>query len=164
MRELEKFTGRITALFSLLAQFALAAVMFLIVANIIFRRFVAPIPGTVEIVELGGALILGSSIAYCLYNGGHIFVDVLVQRLPEKHQKFVDFLGNLLMLILNGLIAWQMYIYGARMLSRGIVTGHLEIPTGPVIYVIAIGFLMMAMVNLTHVLNSASFLLRGGKK
>lgn len=164
MRELEKFTGRITALFSLLAQFALAAVMFLIVANIIFRRFVAPIPGTVEIVELGGALILGSSIACCLYNGGHIFVDVLVQRLPEKHQKFVDFLGNLFMLILNGLIAWQMYIYGARMLSRGIVTGHLEIPTGPVIYVIAIGFLMMAMVNLTHVLNSASFLLRGGKK
>lgn len=164
MRELERFTGRVTALFSLLAQIALAAIMFLIVANIIIRRFMAPIPGTVEIAELAGALILGSSIAYCLYNGGHIFVDVLVSRMPERRQLLIDFLGNLMMLILNGLIAWQMYVYGARMMSRGIVTGHLELSHAPIIFVIALGFLLMAMVNLTHILNSASKLFGGGKE
>lgn len=164
MRELDRFTGRVTALFSLLAQIALAAIMFLIVANIIIRRFMAPIPGTVEIVELAGALILGSSIAYCLYNGGHIFVDVLVRRLPDKRQNWIDFLGNLAMIILNGLIAWQMYVYGARMMTRGIVTGHLELPHAPVIFIVAIGFLLMALVNLTHILNSAAKLFGGGKK
>ncbi len=92
MKELDKFIGRVTSGFSVLAQIALAGVMFLIVGNIILRRLAAPIPSTVELVEISGSVILGAGIAYCLYSGGHIFVDVLVQRLSLKTQALTDFL------------------------------------------------------------------------
>jgi TRAP-type C4-dicarboxylate transport system permease small subunit len=164
MKELDKFIGRISSGFSVIAQIALAMVMFLIVANILLRRFAAPIPGTVELAELAGALILGSSIAYCLYSGGHIFVDVLVQRLPLKAQTAVDFVSHLLMLILNCILSWQMFIYGMRMSERGFVTGHLGISIAPVVYVLGVGFILMALVNITHLLNSGRFLIKGAEK
>lgn len=164
MKELDKFIGRITAGFSVLAQIALAAVMFLIVGNIILRRFAAPIPGTVELVEISGAIILGAGIAYCLYSGGHIFVDVLVQRLSLKTQALTDFLTNLMMFVLNIILSWQIFVYGIRMSDRGFVTGQLGFPIAPAVYIVGIGFILMVLVNLTHIFNSGKRLIKGADK
>jgi len=164
MKELDKFIGRISSGFSVIAQVALAAVMFLIVGNIILRRFSAPIPGTVELVEISGALILGAGIAYCLYSGGHIFVDVLVQRLSLKTQALTDLLTNLMMLILNSILSWQIFLYGNRMSERGFVTGQLELPIAPGVYIVAFGFFLMFLVNLLHVLNSGKSFVKGASK
>jgi len=164
MKDLDKFIGRISSGFSVIGQVTLVGVMLLIIANIVLRRFAASIPGTVEMVELGGALILASSVAYCLYSGGHIFVDVLVQRLSIKKQSGIDFITSLFMLILNSILSWQSIVYGMRMNERGFVTGQLEIPTAPVVYVMGIGFFFMVLINITHIYNSGKILIKGGKK
>lgn len=164
MKELDKFIGRVTSGFSVLAQIALAGVMFLIVGNIILRRLAAPIPGTVELVEISGSVILGAGIAYCLYSGGHIFVDVLVQRLSLKTQALTDFFTNLMMFILNLILSWQIIVYGMRMKERGFVTGQLGFPIAPAVYIVGFGFILMVLVNLSHILNSGKILIKGADK
>lgn len=164
MKELKKFVGRVSSGFSLISQIALAGVMVLIIGNIILRRFGLAIPGTVEMVELGGTLILGSSIAYCLHSGGHIFVDVLFQKLSKRNKSLIDLITNFIMLLLNSILSWQIFVYGMRMTERGFVTGHLGIPIAPVVYVMGIGFVLMGLVNLTHLLNSGKILIEGAKK
>lgn len=164
MKDFDKLTGRISLGFSALGQITLAAVMILIVANIILRRFSASIPGTVEMVELGGALIVGSSLAYCLYSGGHIFVDVLVRKLSPRNQSLVDFITSFFMLILNSILSWQSAVYGMRMNVRGFVTGQLGLPIAPVVYAIGFGFILMALINISHILNSGKKILKGAKQ
>ncbi len=164
MKDLDRIIGRISSGFSVLAQIALAGVMFLIVGNIILRRFAAPIPGTVEIVEMSGAVILGAGIAYCLYSGGHIFVDVLVQRLSFRTQAITDFITNFMMLIMNIILSWNLLIYGMRMSDRGFVTGQLGLPIAPAVYVVGIGFVLMILVNIRQLLFSGEILIKGEKK
>ena len=164
MKDLDRIIGRISSGFSVLAQIALAGVMFLIVGNIILRRFAAPIPGTVEIVEMSGAVILGAGIAYYLYSGGHIFVDVLVQRLSVRTQAITDFITNFMMLIMNIILSWNLLIYGMRMSDRGFVTGQLGLPIAPAVYVVGIGFVLMILVNIRQLLFSGEILIKGEKK
>lgn len=164
MKHFDRWIAAMTLQFSALAQVALVAVMVLIVSNIILRRFLFPIPGTVEMVEFLGAIILGSSIAYCLYSGGHIFVDVLVQKISQGKRAAIDFFTNIIMLLLNSVLSWQMAVYGKRMMDKGFTTGHLGIPIWPVVAIVAVGFLLMAFVNLGEIFKAAGTLNKGENK
>lgn len=164
MKLFDRWIAAITLKFSGIAQISLLAVMLLIVSNIILRRFFVPIPGTVEMVELLGALILGCSIAYCLYSGGHIFVDVLVQRLSIENRMTADIITNTAMFVMNSFISWQMFIYGKRMIEKGFATGHLGIPVWPAVITVALGFFLMVFVNLNEVLKATLVLYKGEER
>ncbi len=164
MEQLDRWIARLSLRLSVLAQIGLAAVMILIISNIFLRRFYAPVPGTVEMVEILGALILGCSIAYCLYNQGHVFVNVLVQKLPLRIQAAVDIFTRLLMLAASGVLCWQLVIYTQRMMERGLSTGHLGIPIWPVIAIVALGFVLLSLVIINELIKAAVLLLKGDTK
>ncbi|OEH86952.1 hypothetical protein BHU72_01460 [Desulfuribacillus stibiiarsenatis] len=146
MNSLERIIAAISLRFAQIAQIALVAVMLLIVSNIIMRIIWKPIPGTVEIVEILGAVIVGLGLAHTLQTKGHIFVSIFVEKLSKRKQGIVDTFTNTFVLTVTTLLAYQTFSYGVRMSDRGLTTGHLGIPMGPVFYLIALGFLILAVV------------------
>lgn len=154
LHKFDSFIGQLSARLSQIAQVGLFLVMLLIVSNIILRRVALPIPGTIELVEILGAIILGCSIAYCLYKRGHIFVNVLVRKLPIRGQAFVDIFTHIAMLATTSLLAWNTFLYAERMYNRGLATGHLGIPIWPINTLVGLGFAIMALVILNELLKA----------
>lgn len=164
MKYLDKFMEALSWRISQVAQAALLTVMVLIVANIIVREPFKPIPGTVEMVEILGAIILGLGVAYCQQKKGHIAVSVLVNRFSERKQALVDSITSVLAIFFMGLLSWEMIRYAGSMLARGYTTGHLEIPIAPFIYVVAAGFIMLALVMFKDFLKAITIALKGSEQ
>ena len=161
MNLLDRIVEKLAWRTSQLGQVALVAVMLLIVTNVVVRIPWKPLPGTVEIVELLGAILLGLGIAYCQQMKSHIFVSVLVDRFSPRTQAFIDTLTGILALLVNTLLARQIFLYGSRMMARGYSTGHLEIPLYPFIYLVSLGFFILTLVLLKDLLKSVTLLVKG---
>lgn len=164
MNLLEKITAALSWRISQIAQAALVLVMIIIVANIIMRRYWTPIPGTVELVEILGAVILGLGVAYCQYRKGHIFVSILVKKFPLRLQALTDAFTSLLALIFSSLLSWQLIKYAGRMMERGYATGHLDIPIGPFIYIVGIGCIILAVVLFRDFVKASAVAVKGSDK
>ncbi len=148
------FVKTLTAWTARVGQVALAAAMLIIVANIILREVWKPLPGTVEVVEIMGALLLSLGVAYCAVDKGHIAVGILVDKLPELKEAVVELVVSAISFFFASLLAWEMASYATSMMQRGYTTGHLLIPLYPFIYVVAFGFLMLALVLLRDILEA----------
>ena len=164
MNFLDKLVAMISWRISQVGQVALVAVMLLIAGNVIIRAIWTPVPGTVEMTELLGAIILGLGVAYCQQMKGHIFVSVLVNRLSQRKQAIIDTATTILAVFFTSLLAWRIMIYAARMAERGYTTGHLSIPIYPFIYLVGIGFIILALVLVRDLLKSIILIKKGSEQ
>ena len=139
------------------AAIALVGMMMITVADV-FGRYVLnnPINGTWELV--GFMLVCAGSwgLGYCQVKKGHIRVDFLLQRFPEKMRAVLTILANFLGLAAFSLLCWQVTLYAQYYLSitRGDATDTLHIPIFPFVLVLAIGTGMMALVLLFDLVHS----------
>ena len=148
MKKFEKIVQALTLWASYIGQVALFSAMAVVVANIILRGLWRPIPGTVELTELFGAILLAMGIAYCALLDGHISVGFLVEKLSPKRRTIVDSITSLIAFVFITLLSGQMINYAGSLLSRGAATSHLGIPTFIVGYLVTFGFIMLALVLL----------------
>ncbi|RJX27833.1 MAG: TRAP transporter small permease [Dethiobacter sp.] len=160
---LDKFVRMITWRTAQIGQAALAAVMLLIVANIFSRIPWKPVPGTVELTEILGAVLLTTGVAYTQLMKGHIFVGVLVEKFPPRLQGVVDTIVSAISLFFAGLLAKETIAFGAKMAQRGWATADLLIPIYPVIYLVAFGFLMLAVVLLKDLIKAIMMIIKGSE-
>jgi TRAP-type C4-dicarboxylate transport system permease small subunit len=142
-------------------QIALVAVMALIVANVLLRIPGNPVPGTVEMTEILGSILLALGVAYTTLVKGHIFVSVLVDKFPPRIQYLVDSLTNIIALFFVYLLARETFVFAARMASRGYSTAHLLLPVAPSIYIVAFGFTMVGVVLLLDLVKSLIKVVKG---
>ncbi|MDO9534250.1 MAG: TRAP transporter small permease subunit [Bacillota bacterium] len=142
-------------------QLALAAVMVLIVANVFLRIRWNPVPGTVEMTEILGSMLLALGVAYCTLVKGHIFVSVLVDKFPPRIQALVDSLTTTIALFFVYALARETFIFAARMAARGYATAHLLLPVAPSIYIVAFGFAMVGVVLLLDLVKSLIKVVKG---
>ena len=161
----ETFVRALTLRTAQVAQLALVFTMVIIVANVISRRFLwGPIPGTVELVEMSGAILLAMAVAYTAINKGHIMVGVLVERFPLRIQAIVGLVVNAIALFFIFLLARETFVYAARMMTRGYSTGLLRLPIAPSIYLVAIGFAMLALVISLDLVKAAIIVFKGSER
>ncbi len=161
MNAFERIVHTITWRTSQIGQIALVIAMSITVANVILRIPWNPVPGTVEIVEMSGAVLLGMGVAYCAAMKGHIMVGVLVDRFPLRIQAMVDIVTNTLGLIFSYFLAREIFVFALRMMDRGYTTPNLSIPVWPAITMVAIGFVMLALVLIKDLLKSVIFVVKG---
>ncbi len=145
------------------AQVALFLAMAIIMANVILRIPWKPVPGTVEIVELFGAVLLALGVAYTGIMKGHIMVGVLVDRFKPRVQAVVDIFVSIVSLIFTYLLAREIYNFATSSMQRGYTTGYLYIPIAPAIYLVAFGFVMLALVLLLDLIKAAIIVLKGSE-
>jgi len=140
-----------------IAAIALFGMMMITVADVIGRYvFSSPIKGAWELV---GFMLVGASafaLGYCQLRKGHIRVDFLLKRFPEKMRAALTILANFLGLAAFSILCWQVVLYAQYYLSitRGDATDTLHIPIFPFVLVLAIGTGMMALVLLFDLVHS----------
>lgn len=164
MHILNKIVNIITLGAAKVAQVALTFTMLIIVANVISRRLLGvPIPGTVELVEMSGAILLAMAVAYTAKVKGHIMVDVLVERFPPRIQGIVDFVVSSIALYFTFVLARETFAFGAKMMAKGYSTGYLRLPIAPSIYLVGLGFAMLALVLFRDIVSAVMLVVKGSE-
>ncbi|MDW7738658.1 MAG: TRAP transporter small permease [Bacillota bacterium] len=137
--------------------------MLIIITNVIIRIPWKPLPGSVEIVEMCGAILLATAIAYTAMMKGHITVGVLVERFPPRIQAAVDLFTNCITLLFTSMLAWETFVFATRMSQRGYSTPNLLIPIAPSVFLVAFSFTMLALVLLLNLTKAAIIVIRGSQ-
>lgn len=164
MRLFEKIVNKLTVAAAYVAQFAMAFAMLIIVGNVITREFWKPIPGTVELVEMSGAVLLSMAVSYTAIKKGHIMVGVLLDKFSARVQAVVDGFIGVITLVFLFLLTREAFAFAERMMSRNYITGHLNVPIAPSIYIVGVGFSMLCLVLLLDIMKSVITAIKGVKQ
>lgn len=143
---IEKFVDAAAEKVNLLAAAGVAFIMFLTVADVIGRLFGSPIRGTYEIVGFVGAVIISLALPYTSIKKGHIYVDILMMKMPRMARVIVYSINALVSMFLFGIIAWQSAVYAQSLKVSGEVSPTLQMPVYPFIYGVAVGCAMLSVV------------------
>jgi TRAP-type C4-dicarboxylate transport system permease small subunit len=130
------------------AGVALTGIMGITVTDVILRSFNRPVVGSYEIVALLGAVVIAFSLPFTSWVRGHIFVDVLVQKLPRTSRKGVHYATRVLGIVLFFLISWNLFKMGSDLQKSGEVSPTLQIPFYPIVYGVGIACLLQFLVLL----------------
>lgn len=154
MNKLEKFTNALARRSSQLGEIAMVLAMGVIVTNIVMRAVWKPLPGSYELVEIMGAVILSLGVGYCAVARGHVTVTLMVDKLSIRKQAAVDMLTSLISLVFISAVGWGLLRYAGTALKKGLETSTLSIPLYPVYLLVAAGLILLAMTALVEFLKS----------
>ena len=137
----------------------LAAMMVLTASDVTLRYvFNRPIVGSFDLTEYMMAIVVSFGLAYCAFFRGHVSVDIIVSRLPQRAQAVIDGITGLLGIFLFALITWQSWIYMKLLFNSGLESTVLLIPRYPFAGLVCLGsaFLTIALlVNFLEFLSQA---------
>jgi TRAP-type C4-dicarboxylate transport system permease small subunit len=145
---------KICSVFSRIAGLILVFLTLLLVADTIGRFIKNPVTGSYEIVQYGFALIVCFSIAYTGMKGGHISIDLLYGRLPERIKRLFEIVSQLLSILIFALITWRLGVDGREAYTLSERSSTLSIPVSLFKFALALGFAMLALVILFNFLKS----------
>ncbi|MBI5585853.1 MAG: TRAP transporter small permease [Deltaproteobacteria bacterium] len=135
-----------------IAGAALAAMMFLTVADVVLRYFKMPILGTYEIVSMLGAVVIGFAIPQTTLERGHVLMDFITGRLPFGGRRIFHLVTRLLAVLTFYIIGWNLYKLGNDLRQVGQVSLTLKFPEYPVAYGIAVCCLLECLVLLSDLI------------
>ena len=154
-RQFKNIPINLSRLLDKVAGLVIVAIMLLIVSNVLMRSiFNSPILGTYEYVGFFTAVAVSLSLAFCALQGGHIAVDFVMERLPMRIQAVSDIIINTLSTLFFGGVAWGLFVYAFDVKSSGLVSATAQTPVHPFIYVVSLGFIMLAIVQLLKLIKS----------
>ncbi|WP_245831728.1 TRAP transporter small permease [Oceanobacillus senegalensis] len=152
---LNKVIHGLTTLTRYIALTTMTLMMLFITVAVVSRLFFSPVIGDVEIVQLGMVVLIMCGLAYTQQVGGHISIELVVNKFPEKVQQFCDIVANLFSLVVTLMIA---YIYLEVAFNHKdhmqLSTNLLEIPYYPFDFIIVLGFLMWGLESLLKLIKS----------
>jgi TRAP-type C4-dicarboxylate transport system permease small subunit len=137
-----------------IAQVAVVAMMLLVVGNILGRKLWKPIYGTFDFVGFLGAILVAFALAYCALKKGHIEVELVMARLPERAQGIIGSITHMLSLAIFSLITWQCIVLGDDMRRSGELSMTALVPSYPYIYAVAFGCALLCVVILVDIIKS----------
>ena len=156
-----KYLTRAGKGFNAIACAAVIAMMLLSTADVVLRLFNKPIPGTYELVGFLGTVIVAFALAFTSMEKGHIAVEILVNKLPQRVQYVIEAFTNLVSVLLFGLIACQAAIYAMDIKKSGEVSLTLQMPVYPFIFGIAVGCALLCLLLINDFIKSIQRTLPG---
>jgi TRAP-type C4-dicarboxylate transport system permease small subunit len=143
---------KICSVFSRTGGIILVFLTLLLVVDTVGRFIKYPVTGSYEIVQYGFALIVCFSIAYTGMKGGHISIDLLYGRLPEKIKRLFEIVSQLLSILIFALITWRLSVDGLEAYTLSERSSTLSIPVSLFKFALALGFALLALVILFNFL------------
>ncbi|MDD3249129.1 MAG: TRAP transporter small permease [Smithellaceae bacterium] len=150
-----KYLTRAGRGFNLLSCAAVIAMMLLSTADVFLRLLGKPIPGAYELVGFLGTIVVSFALAFTSMEKGHIAVEILVEKLPQRAQLAIESLCNLIGALLFGVIARQAVLYALDIRKSGEVSPTLQIPPYPFILGIAAGCALLSLLLVADFIKSA---------
>jgi TRAP-type C4-dicarboxylate transport system permease small subunit len=136
----------ISKLMNYIAGIALTVMMFLTVADVLLRAGSFPIVGTYEIVSLLLALVIGFGIPQVSLDKGHVFMEFLLERFPERGKNVMNTFTRVLCIILFAFIGYNLFIVGAGYHATGEVSPTIKLPFYPIVYGVGVCCLLECLV------------------
>jgi TRAP-type C4-dicarboxylate transport system permease small subunit len=151
MTTLDKIDSLLSRILLVLSGMAVLALMLLATGNVVLRIFHAPYRGTYEIVSFLGAIGVAFALASTQRRKGHIVVDILSSRYPRPVKRLVDALSAGVSAVFFGIVAWQIFVWGTRIMAAGEVSETLKVVYHPFIFGVAVGFGILSMTCLLDI-------------
>lgn len=129
-----KSVHRLTRYFLVIAEITLTFMMCLTVADVILRTFKRPIVGTYELVAFSAAVAIGFSLPLTSWMRGHVYVDLVTERLSSRTRNALNIATRCIVLILFVLIGWRLMKYGINLHRVKEVSMTLQMPFYPVAF------------------------------
>ncbi|MCJ7833659.1 MAG: TRAP transporter small permease [Deltaproteobacteria bacterium] len=149
-----RYIGQAGKGFNWIACAAVVVMMLLSTADVILRLFNKPIPGAYEIIGFLGTVIVSFALAFTSLEKGHIAVEILVEKLPERLQSAIESFNNLLGALFFGLISFQAVVYAIDIKRSGEVSLTIQMPIYPFIFGIAVGCGLLALLLMADLIKS----------
>ncbi|MEM9011129.1 MAG: TRAP transporter small permease [Pseudomonadota bacterium] len=149
--------GRILAavawLLAILGGVVLTAMALLTVTSVIRRELgFGAILGDVELVELGAATAVFCFLPWCQLQRGHVTVDILVQRFPERLHLLLTSIGHLTLATVGAVITYRVWLGLGEKLRYGDQTFILGAPIWPGYVAGVVGGLLFTLIALQSAL------------
>jgi TRAP-type C4-dicarboxylate transport system permease small subunit len=109
------------------------------------KFFSLPVPGSVELTGFLQSMLFPFAAALTLVCGQHIKVEVFTDWLPGSVKEVMDGIISLILFCLSIVLIWQTTVFGISIQSAGEYSGTLHIPLQYIIYLMAIGFVPLAL-------------------
>lgn len=163
MNAFDKVLGFITEKMAWVAMVAILVCTALVVSDVVrYNLFNKPIPGTHELVELIAAVIMSMSVAFVTHVKGHVAVGILVDVLRPRTQAIFELFNSIIALFFMIWLTVGVFEMALRNLSYGWVTGVLEIPRAPFMFLIGLAMGMSSLVNVRDAIRAVIVLRKGG--
>lgn len=133
---------------------AVLLLMVLATGNVVMRIFHFPFRGTYELVSFLGAVVIAFALGYTQKRRDHIVVDILTDRYPPIVKEVVDKIAFLAMTIFFTIVAWQLYVWGMKIMEGSEVSETLKIIFHPYIFMTAAGFILLAFTTFIQFLKT----------
>ena len=107
----------------------LLAIACMTTVSVIGRAFFShPILGDVELVQLGGAVVVASFLPYTQFRGANIIVDFFTAKASARAQHRMDMMGVLLYTVVLALVLWRVAVGGIDIHAAGERSMLMDIP------------------------------------
>lgn len=110
------------------AAVALATGFLTLVSVIMRAGWSQPIPGDVEMTQMGIAFAISMCLPYCQLQRANIIVDFFTQSTSGGTRKVLDAIGNLFLVLLYGLLAWRTSVGALSVREAGETTMIISLP------------------------------------
>jgi len=98
----------LTLWFALLGAVVALGVGFMTTVSVIGRAFFKmPIPGDVELTQMGIAIAISLGLPWCQMHGSNIIVDFFTQRMRERQLRVLDAAGAAFLVAMYSVLAWR---------------------------------------------------------
>jgi TRAP-type C4-dicarboxylate transport system permease small subunit len=128
----------VSKLLNIIAGIAVTFMMLLTVADVLLRAGGHPIIGTFEVVALSLALVVGFGIPQVSLDRGHVYMDILLDKLSKRGKNVLNTITRLFCIIFFLPLGYNLFNVGARFHASGEVTATIKIPFYPVAYGVAV--------------------------
>jgi len=113
---------------------ALTFMMLLTVADVILRAGGRPILGTYEIVSFSLAIVIGFTIPKVSLDRGHVFMEIVLDKVSKDSKAILNTFTRLLCLILFAIVGYNLFLIGNELITSGEVSSTLKLPFYPIAY------------------------------
>jgi TRAP-type C4-dicarboxylate transport system permease small subunit len=131
----------------MISGIVLVFIMALMCAEVFCRYFLhKPILGTVEISSYMLVLFVFSGMAYTQSIDGHIRIDFLTERMPQKAQHILKLISLIFALLVFIIISWKTgNAFWRSWLLREVRWGALPLPVYPIKFVVFSGSFLLCV-------------------
>jgi len=122
---------RVALWFALVGGLAASALAVLTVVSVVGRAVVSkPIPGDVELMQMGIALCISLCLPWCQLHGANIIVDFFTEKLPQRSSRALDGIGSILLAVMCLLLSWRTAAGALGVAEAGETTMIIACPCG----------------------------------
>lgn len=124
---------------------------FMTTTSVVMRALInTPIPGDVELTQVGIALAISLCLPVCQLRRANILVDFFTQRCSGRSRQILDGIGCWMLVLMYVLLAWRTGVGAVSVRQAGETTMILSVPMWWAYASLAPGLALAALIALTQ--------------